>query len=80
MTNGLRALIALLAFGLLQFRAAALAQMQYENFLVGLPDGFKIGFQARKGDIGVSKMIPAAETLDNWTQMVTVQIFFGPSP
>ncbi len=80
MANGLRALIALLAFGLLQFPAAALAQMQYENFLVGLPDGFKIGSQARKGDIGVSKMIPAAETLDNWTQMVTVQIFFGPSP
>jgi hypothetical protein len=78
MTVGLRTLIMLFAFCFSQSTQTALADMQDENFQAGLPQGYKIGFNARNEKMSITEMVPAAETVENWTEMVTVQIFFGP--
>lgn len=48
-----------------------------ENLLVSLPKGYKIGFQTQQDNMRMTEMIPLGETLENWTEMVTVQIFLG---
>jgi hypothetical protein len=52
-------------------------QMENENILVGLPAGYKIGFQARRGNATISEMVPAQETVKDCSEMITVQIFHG---
>jgi hypothetical protein len=46
-----------------------------ENLLLAVPDGFKIDFQQRTGDMLISEMVPVAQTVHEWTAMVTVQVF-----
>jgi hypothetical protein len=63
--------------------AAALAAgapahaIENENLLVSLPNGYKVGYQKTTPKGAISEMIPAAETVENWTEMVTVQIFLN---
>jgi hypothetical protein len=57
--------------------AAHAQQMENENILVGFPTGYKIGFQTRKGNATISEMVPTQETVENWSEMITVQIFHG---
>jgi hypothetical protein len=56
---------------------AALAQLVNENLLVELPPGYKIAFQDKKAAMLMNEMVPLNESADNWTEMVTVQIFYG---
>jgi hypothetical protein len=53
------------------------AGLEAENLLQALPDGYKIAFQDRQGGMLITEMVPKAETADNWTEMVTAQVFFG---
>lgn len=46
-----------------------------ENLLVALPDGYKIDSQQRAGNMLISEMVPVAQTVADWTGMVTVQVF-----
>ena len=62
---------------LLALTGAAPAQLQNENLLVTMPSGFKVGFQDKKNNMQMTEMVPANETVEDWTEMVTVQIFFG---
>ena len=48
-----------------------------ENLLVSLPDGYKVDFTAKNDKSSISEMVPKAESVRNWTEMVTVQLFFG---
>src|SRR5512141_3413025 len=48
-----------------------------ENLLVTLPDGYKVGHTAKNDKISITEMVPKAESVNNWTEMVTTQIFFG---
>jgi hypothetical protein len=48
-----------------------------ENLLVAVPQGYKIDFQQKKGNNQITEMVPANETVQGWTEMVTVQIFGG---
>jgi hypothetical protein len=57
--------------------APATAQLKDENLLVSLPPGFKVGFQASKNGMNMQELVPASETVESWTEMVTVQIFMG---
>jgi hypothetical protein len=63
--------------------AAALAAgapahaLENEKLLVSLPRGYKVGSQKTTPKGSISEMVPAAETVENWTEMVTVQIFLG---
>jgi hypothetical protein len=65
-----------LLFAVLSASPAA-AELVNENLLVPLPEGYKVGFQTRKNNMDMQEMVPTNETVDNWTEMVTVQIFNG---
>jgi len=51
--------------------------LENENLLVTVPPGYKVGFTKHAPNGVITEMVPAAETVENWTEMVTVQIFFG---
>jgi hypothetical protein len=51
--------------------------LENENLLVTLPKGYKVGFQNKSDREMISEMVPESETVQNWTEMVTVQIFFN---
>ena len=51
--------------------------LQNENLLAGVPPGFKIDYQAEQGNLVIHEMVPESESVDDWTSMVTVQIFLG---
>ncbi|MGE0564660.1 MAG: hypothetical protein AB7O50_09115 [Pseudolabrys sp.] len=79
MTPSYAAVAALAAIG---FYAAtvpvpAQSQIKNENLLVTVPNGFKVGYRVKKDKIAMTEMIPSSETLQNWTEMLTVHIFFG---
>ncbi|MBV9261266.1 MAG: hypothetical protein JO205_07835 [Pseudolabrys sp.] len=57
--------------------APAHAQLINENLLVTMPPGFKVGFQDQKNNMRLTEMVPPGETVENWTEMVTVQVFLG---
>jgi hypothetical protein len=52
-------------------------QLKNENLLVGMPQGFKLGFKDSKSGMNMQEFVPASETVENWTEMVTVQVFLG---
>jgi hypothetical protein len=54
----------------------ASGQMQNENLLVAVPDGYKIDFRDRNKEMLINEMVPVGETVNDWTEMVTVQIFY----
>jgi hypothetical protein len=53
----------------------AQAPLKGENLLVGMPQGFKVGFQDSGNGMNMQEWVPANETVQNWTEMVTVQVF-----
>lgn len=55
----------------------AQAQLVNENLLVRMPDGYKVDYQKKSGRMLISEMVPKTESVKEWTEMVTVQIFFG---
>ncbi len=48
-----------------------------ENILMAKPDGYKTAFTERKNGVLVSEMIPEGENLDNWQDMLTLQVHFS---
>ncbi len=69
----------LLPFALLGWLTASTANAQLvdENLLWPLPEGYKIGFQNKANGILMTEAVPTGETVESWTEMVTVQIFYG---
>src|SRR5258708_58831 len=55
----------------------ASAQLKNENLLVEVPPGYKIDFQEHKPNSLMNEMVPTSETVNDWTEMVTVQIFYN---
>lgn len=62
---------------LLAVPSVSWAEVKNETLLQSLPLGYKIDFQARQGNMGITEMVPQAESVENWTEMVTTQVFFG---
>jgi hypothetical protein len=56
---------------------AAAAQLVNENLLVAVPDGYKIDYGDKKNTMIINEMVPVTESIKNWSEMVTVQIFLG---
>jgi hypothetical protein len=71
-----RASVVLFIFVFLLARPAA-AQLVNENLLVKQPPGYKVGFHTEKNNMVMTEMVPTAETVENWTEMVTIQVFHG---
>jgi hypothetical protein len=57
--------------------APAAAELVNENLLAAVPDGYKIDFHDKNARMLVDEMVPLRETVHDWTEMVTVQIYFG---
>lgn len=51
--------------------------LENENLLVAVPPGYKVGYTKHTPKGVITEMVPSAETVETWTEMVTVQIFFG---
>lgn len=66
-----------LLFLLFALPSIGFAELKDENLLQGIPKGYKIDFQTQKGNMRMTEMVPQTETVDNWTEMVTTQIFLG---
>jgi hypothetical protein len=56
---------------------SAWAQLKNENLLEQMPSGFKIGYQASHDGMNMQEWVPEGETVENWSEMVTTQIFLG---
>jgi hypothetical protein len=48
-----------------------------ENLMAIVPRGWKIGFQARQGNLQITEFVPEGQTVDNWQSLLTMQIVFG---
>jgi len=53
------------------------AELRDENLLQNIPSGYKIDFQTRKGNMILIEMVPQGESVRNWTEMVTTNIYLG---
>jgi len=51
--------------------------LENENLLAGVPKGFKIDYEGEQNNIVISEMVPQNESVNDWTTLVTVQIFLG---
>ncbi|SDR32620.1 hypothetical protein [Pseudovibrio sp. Tun.PSC04-5.I4] len=58
----------------------AASELKNENLLVTMPDGYKVAYSDRKKGLVVSEMIPKAQSLEDWQDMVTVQVHFSVHP
>ena len=61
----------------LALSSSSASALENENLLVGLPKGYKVGFHKKTEKGIISEMVPSGETVETWTEMVTVQIFFN---
>jgi hypothetical protein len=70
-----RLLLAALAFGLLV--APAAAEFVNENLLMTAPSGYHVDFQDKDKNSQIAEWVPEGETVDDWTEMITVLTFFN---
>lgn len=48
-----------------------------ENLLTGVPDGFVSGDDAAQDGQEIHEFVPSGETVDEWSRMVTIEIYHG---
>ena len=51
--------------------------LENENLLAEIPEGFRINYQAEEGNMVINEMVAEGESVQDWTTMITVQIFLG---
>lgn len=51
--------------------------LEDENLLAELPSGFKVDYEAQQNNMTISEMVPSNESVDDWSTLITVQIFMG---
>lgn len=51
--------------------------LENENLLAELPTSFKVDYQAEQNNQTITEMVPAGESVEDWTTMVTVQVYLG---
>ena len=69
--------VATLLSALVGGSTAVLAQLTDENLVFSLPQGYKLGHQSLNNNIQLQEFVPQSETVENWTELVTAQIFRG---
>jgi hypothetical protein len=57
--------------------AASAQTLIAENLLFSPPKDFKVGYQSSHDNRQITEWVPATETVEDWTQILTVQIFRG---
>ena len=60
----------------------AIAAFVNENLMTSAPAGYHVAFRNKTDEGLITEWVPAGETAENWTEMVTVQVFYhlGMSP
>jgi hypothetical protein len=53
----------------------ASAEFVNENLLTPTAPGYHVGFQNKKDSGQITEWVPEGQTVDNWTEILTVQIF-----
>jgi len=48
-----------------------------EQFFYAVPKGWVLGFSERQGNMLMKEFVPEGETVENWNEMLTTQIFYG---
>ena len=48
-----------------------------ENLIAVVPPGFEMGHQGQEGSFIINEMVRTGETVENWTTLITVEIFLG---
>jgi hypothetical protein len=66
-----------LLFGAATAVATGQAPVIGETLLFSPPAGFKVGYTARHGNTAITEFVPDGQTVDDWVQMLTVQVFHG---
>jgi hypothetical protein len=54
----------------------AVAAFVNENLITTAPAGYQIGFHNKNNDREITEWVPEGETVENWTEMLTVQVFY----
>lgn len=62
-------------FGALTLTSTQGQGLSGENILVPEPKGFEVGHQAGNSVESLVEYVPKGETVEDWSQMVTVQVF-----
>lgn len=55
--------------------ASGQSLIEAENLLFAPPKEFKVGFQSDHDNRSMTEFVPTSETVDDWTEMLTVQIY-----
>lgn len=73
----IRSIIRLYLAAMILLPMASWGALENENLLFSLPQNYKIGFQKKEGNMIMTELIPQKESINEWTEMVTAQIFLG---
>ncbi len=68
---------ALALFLLILGALGAPGELRGEQLLQEMPEGFRLHSEQRRGNILTIEMVPQVEMAQNWTEMLTTQVFFG---
>jgi hypothetical protein len=52
-------------------------QLEDENLIVALPHGFMVGANSSHDGMETQEWVRLSEKIDNWSELITVQIFYG---
>ena len=63
-----------ICFFLMVSLAEAQGELTGENLLVEIPSGYELGHHQKTGQGEISEFIPKGETVEKWSEMVTVQL------
>jgi hypothetical protein len=74
-----RLLLSSLMLGLFLPRPAV-AEFVDENLITTMPPGYQVGFRDKNNDSQITEWVPTGETVENWTEMVTVLVFYNVKP
>jgi hypothetical protein len=55
----------------------AFGQFEGEVLWATAPSGYKIDYHAKNDDIAITELVPKKQSVKNWTEMVTIQVFYG---
>lgn len=72
-----KAIVLGLTTSLAAHASTALAHLDGENLIQPLPEHFKIAYRDGNQRMSLTEMVPKDETVDDWSTMVTTQIYYG---
>lgn len=67
-------LLVMLCFFLIVALAEAQGELAGENLLVEIPPGYELGYNQKTDQGEINEFIPKGETVEKWSEMITVQL------